>query len=306
MTQMTTCDLHNETIFRLQRELNEARASLKQCQMQLAACGVIAGCNTRTTLSEQLPTPGSYSYSASLRDVAKAVTRERKERERAERAEAKLAALLAAVRPDPDKTWWLIERGQLEGQEPTIWWRGEEDDEEPYGGQWTKDANKARRFDSEELATQHIRRKEILFCRATSHGWLPLDEQIDKLKIERLERRLANLLAAKPDVAGLVARLKEQGLNRGWPHKELYMEAADALLSRSALQTDAEQHVTDLKFALGDAAGWFDRCKKAEAKLAECTAHAEELAYCVEYDSLPCTDRGLDAVTDYRTWRAKQ
>lgn len=72
----------------MERELNEARAEREQCRVQLAGCGVIAGCNTRSTLAEQMPTPDAYGYSASLLDVAKAVTREMNERERAERAEA--------------------------------------------------------------------------------------------------------------------------------------------------------------------------------------------------------------------------
>lgn len=76
---------------KLEWELNEARADLEQCRVQLAGCGVIAGCNTRTTLAEQLPTPDSYGYSASLLDVAKAVTREMNERERAEASEHNFA-----------------------------------------------------------------------------------------------------------------------------------------------------------------------------------------------------------------------
>ena len=75
----------------MERELNEARGNLEQCRVQLAACGVIAGCNTRTTLAEQLPTPDSYGYSASLLDVARAVTREMNERERAEASEHNFA-----------------------------------------------------------------------------------------------------------------------------------------------------------------------------------------------------------------------
>ena len=81
----------------LERELAEARGELERCRVQLAGCGVIAGCNTRQSLSEQLPTPDSYGYSASLLDVAKAVTREMSERERAEKDEAKVAALKAAL-----------------------------------------------------------------------------------------------------------------------------------------------------------------------------------------------------------------
>ena len=42
---------------------------------------------------------------------------------------------------------WLIERGQPEGQEPTIWWVGPEPrDDEKYLGTWSEDAYKAKRF----------------------------------------------------------------------------------------------------------------------------------------------------------------
>ena len=93
----------------LERELNEARANLEQCRVQLAGCGVIAGCNTRTTLAEQMPTPDAYGYSASLLAVGKAVTREMNERERAERAEFERddanrllkQGWVAAHQPDP-------------------------------------------------------------------------------------------------------------------------------------------------------------------------------------------------------------
>lgn len=89
-------------IMQLQRnELAQARAEVEQLRVQLAGCGVIAGCNTRRSLSEQMPTPDAYGYSASLLDVAKAVTREMNERERADKAEAENKALREDARPFP-------------------------------------------------------------------------------------------------------------------------------------------------------------------------------------------------------------
>lgn len=71
----------------------DALEELERLRVQLAGCGVVAGCNTRQSLSEKMPTPDAYGYSASLLSVAKCVTREMNERERAERLEAELAKL---------------------------------------------------------------------------------------------------------------------------------------------------------------------------------------------------------------------
>ena len=97
----------------MERELAAALANLEQCRVQLAGCGGIAGCNTRTTLAEQLPTPDAYGYSESLLYVAKAVTREMNERERAERAEAENAKLRTALQRIAD--WGCIDAKQWDG-----------------------------------------------------------------------------------------------------------------------------------------------------------------------------------------------
>lgn len=48
---------------------------------------------------------------------------------------------------------WLIERGLEHDHIPTIWWRQNEDTPGmPYSGRWTEDANKARKFASNDLA----------------------------------------------------------------------------------------------------------------------------------------------------------
>ena len=68
---------------------------------------------------------------------------------------------------------WLIERGQSEGQVPTIWWRSSEwKSREPYLGQWTEDANEARKFSTKEDAERQARIDPGQFYRVTEHVWL--------------------------------------------------------------------------------------------------------------------------------------
>lgn len=55
----------------------------EQLRVQLAGCGVIAHCNTREALKQQMPPKGAYGYSQSLQDVHDGVLREIDERERA-------------------------------------------------------------------------------------------------------------------------------------------------------------------------------------------------------------------------------
>jgi hypothetical protein len=84
------------------------------------------------------------------------------------------AALAAHPTPPPplDAVFaWLIERGQREGQVPTVWWMGNDD--------WTTDANKAARFESREAAEEVIGRKFTPppsrggpSARAVEHGFL--------------------------------------------------------------------------------------------------------------------------------------
>ena len=71
------CAWHTtDALTTLRAENERLRADLEQTRVQLAGCGVIAGCNTENSLREQMPAPGSYGYSASLADVKRAVRRE--------------------------------------------------------------------------------------------------------------------------------------------------------------------------------------------------------------------------------------
>ena len=77
-------------------------------------------------------------------------------------------------------TAWLIERGQLEHQTPTVWWSGIK--ESNYSGigfdQWTEDSNKAHQFATKELAEEVIKERSGILGvhprlgRATEHIWL--------------------------------------------------------------------------------------------------------------------------------------
>jgi hypothetical protein len=67
---------------------------------------------------------------------------------------------------------WLIERGQPEGQEPTIWWRGKEQSGVPYMGLWTETAHDAMAFSSKATAEAFIASNYIRLRRATEHVFL--------------------------------------------------------------------------------------------------------------------------------------
>lgn len=81
---------------------------------------------------------------------------------------------------------WLIERGQSEGQAPTVWL---DTDERPswYGG-WTTDPNEARRFGSAEAAEAYIERWPIEHARVTEHIWP--SEQPDVRELTMQDRLL--------------------------------------------------------------------------------------------------------------------
>ncbi|WJJ54962.1 hypothetical protein [Xanthomonas phage RTH11] len=66
--------------------MNDAVAEtseVEQLRVQLAGCGVVAMCNTRETLKQQMPSRESFGYSQSLQEVHDGVLREINERERA-------------------------------------------------------------------------------------------------------------------------------------------------------------------------------------------------------------------------------
>ena len=67
---------------------------------------------------------------------------------------------------------WLIERGQPEQQEPTLWWRGLYISGIPYMGRWTETANEAVRFRTREDAETRIQTEHLTLCRAVEHGFL--------------------------------------------------------------------------------------------------------------------------------------
>lgn len=52
-----------------------------------------------------------------------------------------------------DDIFYLIERGQPEGQDPPVWWVGYSVE---FGHQWTNDATKARKFPSRSAASKAL------------------------------------------------------------------------------------------------------------------------------------------------------
>ena len=76
--------------------MNEKTHELKeieQLQVQLAGCGVLAHCNTRESLKQQMPERYAYGWSQSLQDVYDGAVREINERERADALEAAILSL---------------------------------------------------------------------------------------------------------------------------------------------------------------------------------------------------------------------
>lgn len=73
-----------------------------------------------------------------------------------------------------DEYCWLVERGQAEGQTPTLWLVGPEyKSGEQYNGIWTEDATKARKFKSGADAGRYARGAGIFNnFRCTEHAFL--------------------------------------------------------------------------------------------------------------------------------------
>lgn len=75
-----------------------------------------------------------------------------------------------SVRPTPDPVFaWLIERGQAESHEPTMWWVADHE--------WTTDATRAAWFATEAEADEVIRREISAHisrptARAVEHGFI--------------------------------------------------------------------------------------------------------------------------------------
>jgi hypothetical protein len=79
----------------------------------------------------------------------------------------------------PEETAWLIERGQPEGQVPTVWWADRKRDGLMDVDKWTQDAFKAERFETREEAEEVIARKFSppasrggSSARAVEHGFI--------------------------------------------------------------------------------------------------------------------------------------
>ncbi len=181
----------------------------------------------------------------------------------------------APAAPTAPTTAWLIERGQDEGQVPTLWWCRPGKGDYKYGRRWTEDANKAHRFASFSKAMRPYDNGglgdwedapvngdgDLLLCHATEHVWLDAAPAAP---------------TAAPNVELLCKRLLGA---RAWPPSEtvtwasLCEEAAAALLalqSRVAeIERDkatAEQDESDMNII---ALGFQRRAEKAESVLKE-------------------------------------
>lgn len=67
---------------------------VEQLRVQLAGCGVVASCNTRASLAQQMPEKGAYGHSQSLENVYDASLREIHERERADAYRAAIIKII--------------------------------------------------------------------------------------------------------------------------------------------------------------------------------------------------------------------
>ncbi len=72
-------------------------SEVEQLRVQLAGCGVVAMCNTREALKQQMPSRDSYGYSQSLQDVYDGALREIQERERADALQAAIIKIIPAA-----------------------------------------------------------------------------------------------------------------------------------------------------------------------------------------------------------------
>jgi hypothetical protein len=89
---------------------------------------------------------------------------------------------------------WLIERGQPEGQAPTLWWRGKEQSGVPYMGLWTETAHEAVKFTSKETAEAFMASNYIRLCRATEHVFLNRADRLHARNFD-LNREIVELRA---------------------------------------------------------------------------------------------------------------
>lgn len=83
--------------------MNEKTHELKeieQLQVQLAGCGVLAHCNTRESLKQQMPEKYAYGWSQSLQDVYDGAVREINERERADAYRAAIEKIIPLASPE--------------------------------------------------------------------------------------------------------------------------------------------------------------------------------------------------------------
>lgn len=105
------------------------------------------------------------------------------------------------------ETWWLIERGQAEKQEPTIWWvqSAEYQSGVPYLGQWTEDANKASKFESAEQAETFARSGVGHLYRVTEHVFIGEKHTNDNMEYDayKMADDLQSALLAHPQAGDI-------------------------------------------------------------------------------------------------------
>lgn len=122
---------------------------------------------------------------------------------------------------------WLIERGQPEGQEPTIWWRGKEQSGVPYMGLWTETAHDAMAFSSKATAEAFIASNYIRLRRATEHVFLNRADRLYARNFD-LNREIVELRAKAQALQEQVAQLADYVCPRG-DHQKRYTYQKDGM-----------------------------------------------------------------------------
>lgn len=107
---LIACGCSSKTAAIVMDEIANLRAEIERLRLQLAACGVAAHCNTRTSIERNQIKRDNPAWSASYRDVCDAVEREMRLRQRLATARQALVLALGAFTNNNCIDWNEIEQ----------------------------------------------------------------------------------------------------------------------------------------------------------------------------------------------------